>query len=79
MVGALLEAEARLLARGARVAALGPVYYDQRVGKSWPFYRMSMAGMTAHRCDGQEIVPCDFLISSGSMIRLSVLDEGRRD
>lgn len=75
MAAALLRAEAKLLAQGVKVAAIGPVYYDQRVGKAWPFYRLSIAGMTAHRCDGQETVPCDFLISSGSLIRLSVLDE----
>src|SRR3954464_11186776 len=37
MVARLLEVEATLLARGESVAAVGPTYYDKRVGKSWPF------------------------------------------
>jgi rhamnosyltransferase len=75
MVGALLHAEARQLAQGAKVAGVGPVYYDQRVGKAWPFYRLFAVGMKAQHCTGQEVIPCDFLISSGSLIRLAVLDE----
>jgi rhamnosyltransferase len=75
MVPTLLEAEARLLAQGVKVAAVGPVYYDQRVGKAWPFYRLSALGMKGQHCAGAETVPCDFLISSGSLIRLAVLDE----
>jgi len=75
MVFSLLQAEGRLLAQGTRVAAVGPVYHDQRVGKAWPFYRLSALGMKAQHCGGDEVIACDFLISSGSLIRLAVLGE----
>jgi len=53
-----LEAEARCSRRRA-VAALGR-FYDHG-SQSWPFYDVDRRH-DAHRCDGQEVVPCDFLI-----------------
>jgi len=75
MVERLLAAEKHLLAAGERVGALGPVYHDPRLAKSWPFFRMSRFGVQPHHCSGAPYVPCDFLISSGTLIRLSVLEE----
>jgi rhamnosyltransferase len=74
MVARLVAAERRLLARGEKLAALGPVYFDRRLGKSWPFFRLTRFGMRGHGCAGGEEVRCDFLISSGSLIRLPVFD-----
>src|SRR4051794_34927711 len=74
MVERMLAAEARLLASGERVGALGPVYHDPRLAKSWPFFRMSRFGVRPHHCSGAPYVACDFLISSGMLIRLGVLD-----
>lgn len=75
MVAALLAAENRLLSEGLRVGAVGPVYHDHRLAKSWPFFRMSRFGVKAHACGDQDHVPCDFLISSGTLIRTSVVDD----
>jgi rhamnosyltransferase len=74
MVASLLAAEASLLARGEKVAAVGPVFHDARLGRSWPFYRLSRFGMQAQACTDAAIVPCDFLISSGSLMRIAALD-----
>lgn len=74
MVQRLLAAERELLARGEKVGAVGPVYHDPRLAKSWPFFRMSRFGVRAHECAAEPYVPCDFLISSGTLIRMEVID-----
>jgi rhamnosyltransferase len=74
MVVAMLKAENDLVARGCKVGALGPIYTDPQVRKSWPFYRISRFGVRALACDGHSYVRCDFLISSGTLIRTSVID-----
>src|ERR1700694_212823 len=75
MVESMLTVEASLTASGKRVGALGPVYHDPRLGKSWPFYRMSCFGVRGYECTGEDTVPCDFLISSGTLVRMPVIDE----
>lgn len=76
MVMRLLEAERSLLERGVSVGALGPVFHDARLRKSWPFYRLTQFGMEGRECAGEAgFVECDFLISSGTLIRSSVLDQ----
>lgn len=75
MVERLLAAEAALVARGEKVGAVGPVYHDPRLAKSWPFFRMSRFGVKAHECAGERYVACDFLISSGTLIRMAVIDD----
>ena len=74
MVARLLAAECALLERGENVGAVGPVYYDPRLAKSWPFFRMSRFGVRAHECAGAPYVSCDFLISSGTLSRMGVID-----
>lgn len=73
MVSRLLRAE-RELSRAQPLGAVGPVYYDPRLAKSWPFYRMHRYGVRAHPCAEERYVPCDFLISSGTLIRTDVLE-----
>lgn len=75
MVERLVEGDERLRGEGCRVGAVGPVYFDQRVGKSWPFYRLEGFGVRGHECGDAPQVACDFLISSGTLVRLDVLDE----
>lgn len=75
MVERLLAAEGRLLAGGEPVGAVGPVYFDERVGKAWPFYAMTRFGVAGRPCrEGGEALRCDFLITSGMLVRLSVLE-----
>ena len=75
MVARLLEAERDLVSKGEKLGAVGPVFHDQRVGKSWPFYRLTALGMRGYTCDGGDFVACDFLISSGTLARMQVLDD----
>lgn len=80
MVAVLLSAEESLLKQGLRVGALGPVFRDVRTKKAWPFYSLSRFGIEQRSCPGSDeapesaVVPCDFLISSGTLIRLSALE-----
>jgi rhamnosyltransferase len=74
MVQQLLRAEHDLVKAGRRLAAVGPVYHDPRLMKTWPFFRMSRFGVRPHACDGRRYVACDFLISSGTLIPMLMLD-----
>jgi rhamnosyltransferase len=56
------------------VGAVGPVYHDERLSRSWPFFRMTGLGMRGYRCSGAPYVFCDLLISSGTLIRMKVMD-----
>ena len=80
MVTNLLSAEKALLKQSLQVGALGPVFQDVHTNKAWPFYRLSRLGVHPHECPDSSqtlestVIPCDFLISSGTLIRLSVLE-----
>ena len=75
MVHELLRAEASLLSGGTRIGAVGPVFEEQRLGKSWPFYRMSRFGVRTVDCREDGFAECDFLISSGKLVRVEVLKD----
>ncbi len=75
MVARLLAAESAMANSGEKVGAVGPVYHDARLGKSWPFYRLTRSGMRAGTCVSGEVMSCDFLISSGTLARIEVLDD----
>ena len=75
MVGAL---KAALTAQSAsdRIAAVGPRYRDPRESADAPFVRIRFPFNQKLRCDAAcGAVRCDFLISSGCLIPLAVLDE----
>lgn len=72
MVGRLLEAHVRLSQDGA-VAAVGPCFVDARTGQVAPFIRIGFPLNRKLVCAVDAVVECDFLISSGSLIPLSVL------
>jgi len=75
MVGAL---KAALDSRGndERVAAVGPCFRDLREAEDAPFVRIRFPFNKKLRCDGAcEAIRCDFLISSGCLVPLAVLDE----
>jgi rhamnosyltransferase len=80
MVATLLAAESELLHRHMKVGAVGPVFYDARLDRTWPFYVLSKLGIRPRYCPTDSPVdvgsiPCDLLITSGSLIRLPVLQE----
>jgi rhamnosyltransferase len=75
MVEQLLAAEQELSGR-TRVAAVGPRYHDPREDRDAPFVRVAFPRSRKIWCDASTpYVQSDFLISSGALIRLSVLDE----
>ncbi|MEO9079939.1 MAG: glycosyltransferase family 2 protein [Rhodanobacter sp.] len=74
MVAALQLALAVLSARG-NVAAVGPRFHDLREGRDAPFVHIGFPFNRKLWCDGSTMtIACDFLISSGMLIPLSVLD-----
>lgn len=74
MVGALQSALGKCA--GERVAAVGPRFRDPREAGDAPFVRIRFPFNEKIGCDGRcETVRCDFLISSGCLIPLAVLDE----
>lgn len=59
-----------------RVAAVGPCFRDPREAEDAPFVRIGFPFNRKLRCDGTcKAVRCDFLISSGCLIPLAVLDD----
>jgi rhamnosyltransferase len=75
MVAALLEALGQLDGQ-ARVAAVGPRFRDLREAGDAPFVRVGFPLNRKLWCrPGDRTVPCDFLISSGALIPMRVLDD----
>jgi rhamnosyltransferase len=76
MVAALLGA----FTQPGPVAAAGAFWRDQRTGDDGFFVRLALWGTRHYRPAPGEIVPVDFLISSGSLISLDAHDDiGRFD
>lgn len=75
MVVKLLDAYEQLVGQGYKVAAVGPRYFDARQNNPPPFIRVE--GLRLVRCrnpEKNEVVQVDYLISSGCLIPVSVLD-----
>ncbi len=80
MVAVLLSAELKLLASGVRVGVVGPLCIDQRNQQRLPFCKITKYGKvikaySSNDVSGASFCHADFLISSGSLLRLSVLNE----
>jgi rhamnosyltransferase len=75
MVASLLAALRQLSASG-RVAAVGPCFHDLREERDAPFVRIRFPFNRKLWCTsaGQHVA-CDFLISSGALMPVAVLDE----
>ena len=74
MVAALLEG----FKLPGPVAAAGPLWRNSRTGEDGFFVRFARWGVRKYKPGAGEIVPVDFLISSGSLISLAALaDIGR--
>ncbi|SFE96591.1 rhamnosyltransferase [Nitrosomonas sp. Nm166] len=76
MIRQLLASEIKLLQRGEQVAAVGPQYHDPRHPRPAPFFQFSGLKSIRTYCKDGENEPhqADFLITSGMLIRLSVLN-----
>jgi len=74
MVAALREALVRLSETEA-VAAVGPRFRDPREDRDAPFVRIGFPLNSKCWCEyPEQVVTCDFLISSGALIPMAVLD-----
>jgi rhamnosyltransferase len=74
MVPTLMEA-LRRLAAGQKVAAVGPRFHDRREDRDAPFVRIGFPLNRKLWCQrADQTVAADFLISSGSLIPMDVLD-----
>ena len=75
MVQTLLSAEGALINEGFHVAAVGPVFIDERSGWVSPVVRYSFLGLRTIPVDLSKstVVESHFLIASGCLIRASVL------
>lgn len=77
MTECLSAGEDRLLEQGFKVAAVGPNYSDPRYQVIRPFSRTEKWRFRRYQCkgdDGPEFIQSDFVISSGSLIRIAVFD-----
>ena len=77
MVLRLREAMESLIAAGIQPAAVGPRYRDLRTGFTSYFVRFGWLGFSRIRCGETPVavVQADFLISSGLLISLTVLEQ----
>lgn len=77
MVATLSGALRELTLRGASVAAVGPRWRDRRTGESAPFIRVGWTGLRhiTRAWDKDGLIEADFLIASGSLIPISVVDK----
>jgi rhamnosyltransferase len=75
MVASLLQALQKL-SIADRVAAVGPRFHDRREDRDAPFVRIGFPLNRKHWCtSATQHIACDFLISSGALIPLTVLDQ----
>jgi len=75
MVAALLKALLRLSTQ-TKVGAVGPRFHDQREDRDAPFVRVGFPRSQKLWCESDaHCMACDFLISSGSLIPLAVIDQ----
>jgi rhamnosyltransferase len=75
MVAALLSAYQRL-SRTERVAAVGPRFHDLREERDAPFIRVGHLFNRKRWCEfNEQVLESDFLISSGALIPLEVIED----
>jgi rhamnosyltransferase len=75
LLAALPRTLAAELARGARVALVGPAYEDARLGGVAPFVRFGYWKLRRVAPEGTQPIDVDFLITSGSCINLAAWDD----
>jgi rhamnosyltransferase len=74
MVGELLSAAENLRRHGERLACVGPRYLDPRHDNPPPFLRVQGLRLKRLTCRGASVVPVDYLVSSGCLIPVDVID-----
>lgn len=76
MVALLLSGYERLTAKGSKVSAIGPKFVDVDSGRISQHVRFGWLSVARINCDIELAkTPVDFLIASGSLIPMTVLDD----
>lgn len=78
MVRKLLMAVSNLSQKGGKVAAGGPRWVDIRTSREAPFVKFGLIRDQHSYCAGrpdEACIPADFLISSGTLIPIAVIDD----
>lgn len=77
MIQALLNEEALLSTCGKKIGALGPLYIDEKTNTVSKPIKFFAGAWIHHECNkkNSNSIQTDFVISSGSLIRISVLDD----
>lgn len=76
MVALLLSGYNRLTAMGSKISAIGPKFVDVDSGRISQHVRFGWLSVARIRCDMDLLkTPVDFLIASGSLIPMTVLNE----
>jgi rhamnosyltransferase len=77
MVPQMMTAFCRLIESETPLAAVGPTVFDTRIGQSFPFVRFGGLFLKRYRCENLNnsgIVETDFLISSGMLTSIAIID-----
>jgi rhamnosyltransferase len=74
MVGELLSVAEHLRGDGKRLACVGPRYVDPRHDNPPPFLHVQGLRLKRLTCDGNPVVPVDYLVSSGCLIPMDVIE-----
>jgi rhamnosyltransferase len=75
MVRELLSAAERLRMQGKQLACVGPRYLDPRHDNPPPFLRVQGLCLKRLTCGGNTVVPVDYLVASGCLIPMDVLEK----
>ncbi|WP_166224510.1 glycosyltransferase family 2 protein [Pseudomonas atagonensis] len=76
MTAELYQSAFELQQSGVRLAAVAPAYKDSEQGSLSSFVRVGLFGFKRLACtEGDRVVEADFLIASGSLIPMSVIDD----
>lgn len=76
MIARLMDVMAQKVCAGERVCAVGPRYVDPRQENPPPFIRLEGFSIRRASCaEGSDVVPVDYLISSGCLISMDALDQ----
>ena len=75
MIDILVRAYDDLTRNGKRVSSLGPRFHDHRRDTPTPFIRIRQFRLIRSKCKTGELIPVDYLITSGCLIPVSCLSD----
>jgi rhamnosyltransferase len=76
MIGKLANAELELLTSGVKVGSVGPLFFDEKINEYSKAVRHRWIMLKKNKISPGDLpVSADYLIASGSLIRISILKE----